>query len=195
MLTRRRFQKCTACTKTKHRVHGAPIQCTKGKCPKAFHVSCAREGHASGIVYKVVREVEKEVVLLDSPTLVPPPPPPPPILLLHPHTVQEHGNEQAQPMQVDPTTPAPLSSGSQVETLELQASPSPQVLKTIKKMEVEVLCHQHNPVGPFFGRLEGIPSLKMALRRRSSRRRRRSSRIESRTRSWPFLRCPVSRCV
>ncbi|RDX44633.1 hypothetical protein OH76DRAFT_1408862 [Lentinus brumalis] len=137
--------KCTACTKTKHRVHGAPIQCTKGKCPKAFHVSCAREGHASGIVYKVVREVEKEVVLLDSPTLVPPPPPPPPILLLHPHAAQEHGNEQAQPMQVDPTTPAPLSSGSQVETLELQASPSPQVLKTIKKMEVEVLCHQHNP--------------------------------------------------
>ncbi|KAH8110357.1 hypothetical protein DFH11DRAFT_1620758 [Phellopilus nigrolimitatus] len=24
--------------------HGAPIQCTEGKCPKASHVSCARDG-------------------------------------------------------------------------------------------------------------------------------------------------------
>ncbi|KAI0696985.1 hypothetical protein C8T65DRAFT_662929 [Cerioporus squamosus] len=144
--------KCTACTKTKNRVHGAPIQCTKGKCPKAFHVSCAREGHASGIVYKVVREVEKEVVLLDSQAVVPAPPPPPPILLLHPHSTQAqdpaipaaaYGSEQAQRMEVDSTPAAPLGSESQVDTAERAASP--RVLKTIRKTEVEVLCHQHNP--------------------------------------------------
>ncbi|RPD58315.1 hypothetical protein L226DRAFT_536736 [Lentinus tigrinus ALCF2SS1-7] len=144
--------KCTACTKAKNRAHGAPIQCTKGKCPKAFHVSCARDGHASGIVYKVVREVEKEVVLLDSQPSAPaaPPPPPPPVLLLHPDSAHMqapvtpayvNGVEGAQPMEVDPTAPAPTGP----EAVERYTSPSPRVLKTIRKTEVEVLCHQHNP--------------------------------------------------
>jgi hypothetical protein len=39
-------------------VHGAPVQCTKGKCPKAFHISCARNG--VGIVFNE-HEAEKEV--------------------------------------------------------------------------------------------------------------------------------------
>ena len=59
------LKKCSACTKGRHRVHGAPIQCTKGKCPKAFHVTCARDGKEQGLVYNVLQEVEKEVVLLD----------------------------------------------------------------------------------------------------------------------------------
>ncbi|KAI0667355.1 hypothetical protein C8Q78DRAFT_1147524 [Trametes maxima] len=155
--------KCTACTRTRHRAHGAPIQCTKGKCPKAFHVSCAREGHTNGIVFKVLREVEKEVVLLDNkphtPTLTaaptptpaltsaPAPAPPAPILAgpasipIDPALTGEHL------MDVDPSTiAAPSVPPAQLEGQpQHQSSPSPQVLKVIKKTEVEVLCHQHNP--------------------------------------------------
>ena len=196
-------QKCTACTKTKNRVHGAPIQCTKGKCPKAFHVSCARDGHASGIVYKVVKEVEKEVVLLDSQTLAqaPPPRPPPPILLLHPDVAQiqasiasapMQGIEHSGPIEVDsdvaPAPPDPV-------TVERQASPSPRVLKTIRKTEVEVLCHQHNPVCLFLGRRGGEVLLLNALTRRSSQRRRPNNRTGSATLFWPCLPCRASSCA
>ncbi|KAI0325141.1 hypothetical protein GY45DRAFT_1356889 [Cubamyces sp. BRFM 1775] len=134
--------KCTACSKPRNRTHGAPIQCTKGKCPKAFHVSCAREGGANGIVYRVLREIEKEVILLDNPAT--------------------HGSAASlcidpmlmgeQPMDVDPSNSVDhaalfLSSqpSSAVHAPGHQPSPSPQVLKLIKKTEVEVLCHQHNP--------------------------------------------------
>ncbi|KDQ52573.1 hypothetical protein JAAARDRAFT_40178 [Jaapia argillacea MUCL 33604] len=96
--------KCSACTKTRNRAHGAPIQCTKGKCPKAFHVSCARDGNESGIMYSIIREVEKEVVLLD------------------------------------PTAAAtPYQDGFD------NGEVSSQVLKVIRKQEVQVLCPQHNP--------------------------------------------------
>ncbi|KAI0641835.1 hypothetical protein C8Q79DRAFT_299359 [Trametes meyenii] len=152
--------KCTACTRTRHRAHGAPIQCTKGKCPKAFHVSCAREGHANGIVFKVVREVEKEVVLLDNkphaaaptptatppaPTPAPEPPAPNPVdpasVPIDPALTGEH------PMDVDPSIVAvPSVPFAQPEgQQQRQPWPSAQVLKVIKKTEVEVLCHQHNP--------------------------------------------------
>ncbi|KAJ7479900.1 JmjC-domain-containing protein [Mycena latifolia] len=57
--------KCSACTRARPKAHGALIQCAKGKCPKAFHVNCAKAGGASGIAYNVIREVEKEVVLLE----------------------------------------------------------------------------------------------------------------------------------
>ncbi|KAF7361182.1 Specific transcriptional repressor [Mycena sanguinolenta] len=59
--------KCSVCTRARSKMHGALIQCAKGKCPKAFHVSCAQNGasNGSGIAYKVVNEVEKEVVLLE----------------------------------------------------------------------------------------------------------------------------------
>ncbi|KAK7018512.1 specific transcriptional repressor [Favolaschia claudopus] len=59
--------KCSACTRTRPKAHGALIQCAKGKCPKAFHVNCARNGASSGtgIAYTVIRDVEKEVVLLE----------------------------------------------------------------------------------------------------------------------------------
>ncbi|KZV82646.1 JmjC-domain-containing protein [Exidia glandulosa HHB12029] len=58
--------KCQLCASAPKRMHGAPIQCAKGKCPRAFHVSCAR-GAASeqGLSYTVTGEVEKEVVLVD----------------------------------------------------------------------------------------------------------------------------------
>ncbi|KAJ7602398.1 JmjC domain, hydroxylase-domain-containing protein [Mycena polygramma] len=57
--------KCSACTRARPKAHGALIQCAKGKCPKSFHINCAKAGHDAGIAYTVVREVEKEVVLLE----------------------------------------------------------------------------------------------------------------------------------
>ncbi|KAJ7058631.1 JmjC domain, hydroxylase-domain-containing protein [Mycena amicta] len=56
--------KCSVCTYSEAKCHGALIQCTKGKCPKSFHVNCARDGATAGVFYKVLREVDKEVVLL-----------------------------------------------------------------------------------------------------------------------------------
>ncbi|CAE7056829.1 unnamed protein product [Rhizoctonia solani] len=35
--------KCNVCTNTASRLHGAKIQCAKGRCSKAFHVPCARD--------------------------------------------------------------------------------------------------------------------------------------------------------
>ncbi|KAJ7652264.1 JmjC domain, hydroxylase-domain-containing protein [Mycena rosella] len=57
--------KCSTCTRARAKAHGALIQCAKGKCPKSFHVNCAKTGGAAGIAYNVMREVEKEVVLLE----------------------------------------------------------------------------------------------------------------------------------
>jgi hypothetical protein len=41
-------------------MHGAPVQCNKGKCPKAFHVSCAREN--TQILFEEF-EIEQEVIV------------------------------------------------------------------------------------------------------------------------------------
>ena len=106
--------------KTKSKAHGAPVQCTKGKCPKAFHVNCARDGHAMGIMFTVMREVEKEVVLLDPPSSSP-------------------INNCSESMDVD------SSHATNHSTPNLQPSLS-RVLKVIKKLDVQILCTQHNPV-------------------------------------------------
>lgn len=103
--------KCSSCTKNRPKAHGAPVQCTKGKCPKAFHVSCAKDGGENGTVFNVVREVEKEVVLL---------------------------RPNPDDMRVD------SSSAPNGAAVESQASGS-LVLKVIKKLDVQILCTQHNP--------------------------------------------------
>lgn len=78
-------------------------------------MSCARDGAAHRIIYNVVREVEKEVVLLDPST--------------------------AAPATDLPTTSVPMDLDQNA------AGPStPRILKFIKKVEVELLCPQHNPV-------------------------------------------------
>ncbi|KAH9942609.1 JmjC domain, hydroxylase-domain-containing protein [Amylocystis lapponica] len=123
--------KCSACTKTRHRAHGAPIQCTKGKCPKAFHVSCARDGASHSIVYNVLREVEKEVVLLDYQAASEVP-------AIVGMTVDLSGG-QGEAMNVDQTAQLSGASGA------TETDDGPRVLKLIKKVEVQVLCSQHNP--------------------------------------------------
>ncbi|KZV77775.1 JmjC-domain-containing protein [Peniophora sp. CONT] len=51
--------RCMACKSTRAKQHGAPVQCTKGRCPKAYHVSCARD--TAEIDFALVREMEKEI--------------------------------------------------------------------------------------------------------------------------------------
>ncbi|KAF9221048.1 JmjC-domain-containing protein [Gyrodon lividus] len=111
--------KCSACTKGRQKAHGAPIQCTKGKCAKSFHVSCARDGE-SGVFYSVLREVEKQVILIDVQPLTAP--------------VPATSGEPVQQGAMD----APQVGSGPMDT-------EPRVLKTIKKNEVQVLCTQHNP--------------------------------------------------
>ncbi|KAG8772667.1 hypothetical protein FRC12_002956 [Ceratobasidium sp. 428] len=55
--------KCNICTKTAHKSHGAKIQCAKGKCPKAFHVSCARD---TADVEVTVTEGQSDLVIPDG---------------------------------------------------------------------------------------------------------------------------------
>lgn len=105
----------------------------------------------------MLREIEKEVVLLDNQAFVPLQPPPVPessVLQLYPNP-----GDNTAPVESSP--PEPWHTGEQLMEVDLatgigpsvtpaqaqrQPSPSPRVLKTIKKTEVEVLCHQHNPV-------------------------------------------------
>jgi len=114
--------KCAVCQKLRHKSHGAPIQCTKGKCPKAFHISCAKNDPEHRIQFSELREVQKDVVLnRDS---------------CHP---------------VFPSVPIADSSTMEVEVTgmaSIHGMNMPQVthnVKTIRKIEYELLCPQHNP--------------------------------------------------
>jgi hypothetical protein len=102
-------------------VHGAPIQCTRGKCSKAFHISCAREGEEHGIVYNELGEVEKDVVFVDVAAV----------------------SSLSAPMDVDggisPSQNRP-SDSVDAKTFNKDA------IKVVKKMEYQLLCPQHNPV-------------------------------------------------
>ena len=104
-------------------MHGAPIQCTRGKCSKAFHISCAREGAEHGIVYKELGEVEKDVVLVDmGPTSTTPPAP------IH--------------VSVDDVVSLPQGTSDAVDAMACDK----ETIKVVKKVEFQLLCPQHNPV-------------------------------------------------
>lgn len=130
--------KCSACTKTRHRAHGAPVQCTKGKCSKAFHVCCARDGHNVGIVFSVLREVEKEVVLVDTALEA---------SANDPASAETGLSSAAHAIAAFPTS---FTESGFVDIQSglppTQQASSSKVLKVIKKQDVEILCTQHNPI-------------------------------------------------
>ena len=110
-------------------MHGAPIQCTRGKCSKAFHISCAREGTEHGIVYKELGEVEKDVVLVDVAAV----------------------SSVPAPMEIDGSI---LPSQNLPSDSVNARSSNKDAIKVVKKIEFQLLCPQHNPVSitrPFFG--------------------------------------------
>lgn len=86
-------------------------------------MSCARDGKDS-IVFDVLREVEKEVVLLDS----------------------NSASSAPTHMQVDGLSTNLSIPCSNSTTDTANQGQTSNVLKIIKKVEVEVLCYQHNPV-------------------------------------------------
>ncbi|KAF8580335.1 hypothetical protein K439DRAFT_1619873 [Ramaria rubella] len=139
--------KCSACSR---QAHGAPIQCTKGKCSKAFHVGCAAWG---GEWCGVLEEVEKEVVLVDEVQAAPPVPAPASASLprLMMTTTTNAMDVDAYQVSLPPLPSASAVLPSQASTLD---APPPtavpptglRVIKTIKKDVVEVLCSQHHLV-------------------------------------------------
>lgn len=110
-------------------MHGAPIQCTRGKCSKAFHISCAREGTEHGIIYKELGEVEKDVVLVDVAAV----------------------SSVPAPMEIDGS----ISPSQNLPSDSVNArSSNKDAIKVVKKIEFQLLCPQHNPVSitrHFFG--------------------------------------------
>ncbi|KAL0569180.1 hypothetical protein V5O48_012788 [Marasmius crinis-equi] len=131
--------KCAACTKARPKAHGAPIQCTRGKCVKAFHISCARDVQDNNVVFNIVKEAEKEDVLVNSADTS---------ASTEPAVsyVQGLGSSQDQ-MQVDSQVTHPASSGNGmvVDGENQDPTSDTDVLKVIKKYEVQLLCPQHNP--------------------------------------------------
>lgn len=105
-------------------MHGAPVQCTRGKCSKAFHISCAREGAKHGIVYEELGEVEKDVVLVD----VPP------------------ASDLGAPMDVDGSNISPPQDNPSDSVDANMSSSHKEAIKVVKKIEFQLLCSQHNPV-------------------------------------------------
>ncbi|KAF8576317.1 hypothetical protein K439DRAFT_676101 [Ramaria rubella] len=150
--------KCSACSRPRFKAHGAPIQCTKGKCSKAFHVSCAAGGAASGVAYRVLEEVEKEVVLVDEvqaalPVPAPTPTPahapvpkslPPPMMATTTNAMDVDANQV--PLLPSASAVPPIQAPISGVPPPTAPPTGPRVIKTIKKDLVEVLCSQHNPV-------------------------------------------------
>lgn len=131
--------KCSLCTRSIPRAHGAPVQCTKGKCPKAFHVSCARGSSTNSVVFRILRDIEKEVVINDTCVSALP-------------AVASTGDQNSSGHHLTNSLPAPqaepVSTALDLVTATsqpLQSTTEPKVFKRIYKAEYELLCHQHNP--------------------------------------------------
>ncbi|KZT56522.1 JmjC-domain-containing protein [Calocera cornea HHB12733] len=126
--------KCAACTKTTLKNYGAKIQCTRGKCPRAFHVSCAME--KSEVQFKEVEEVEKEVVFADMGAGCGDQP------------QEQTPGEQGIPIDMEMPAAQHLNAHTAEVPIHDQEEASQRtmkVIKTIKKPIIELLCPVHNP--------------------------------------------------
>jgi hypothetical protein len=114
-------QRCSACTTFEHKAHGAPIQCAKGKCSKALHVTCAEQGKANAS-FRVVQIQETEVLInVDVAATLP------------------TGSTSESRHEVDPASLISVNGA-------MEDGGTHRVLKTIQKYVVEALCGLHNPV-------------------------------------------------
>lgn len=148
-------------------MHGAPIQCTRGKCSKAFHISCAREGAEHGIVYEEVGEVEKDVVFVDVAAM----------------------SSLYVPMELDANVSPPQETPS--DSVDAKAS-NKEAIKVVKKIEFQLLCPQHNPVSVTQPN-PGVSSLIARLGSSCKKSKRRTNRIRFGKTCSPLRRCQGSR--
>ncbi|EJT98514.1 JmjC-domain-containing protein [Dacryopinax primogenitus] len=121
--------KCAACTKPTLKSYGAKIQCTRGKCPRAFHVSCALD--KSEILYQEVETVERAVLLASDnagDATIP----------------KENINVKEEWEEVEIRhADDPICAKTTVFDGNRRAES--RVLKTIQKPVIELLCSIHNP--------------------------------------------------
>ena len=167
-------------------------------------MSCAAEGGAAGVAYRVVEEVDKEVLLLE------------PEVAAAPKVVDVAGPRQggsaggmdvdqdrqtADPMAprvpyqpassfspaVPPGQPPVASSSVSLPAPGIEQREGPRVIKTIKKLLVEVLCAQHNPVrltercDPSIARLLTLLAVRWSSRRRKRPRTTKCGRTSRRS--------------
>ncbi|VDC01252.1 unnamed protein product, partial [Peniophora sp. CBMAI 1063] len=59
--------RCMACKSPRTKTHGAPIQCTKGRCPKSYHVTCART--SPELHFALLHAVDREFPIPGAPTI------------------------------------------------------------------------------------------------------------------------------
>ncbi|GAA5938979.1 hypothetical protein JCM3775_002640 [Rhodotorula graminis] len=122
--------KCQLCAES----HGTKVQCTKGKCIKAFHVTCALREDSGVHLDATIPDLDGSgapISILELTRAATPPPPAP----AAPDSV-----EPQQPVEAARATDAPPSAAEPEST----ASPTKPILNG-DQIQLTVLCRTHNP--------------------------------------------------